>query len=295
MLYSSAITCFLEVAKEQNISRAARALYISPQAVSKQVQRLERELNTTLFNRSTSPLSLTPAGRLYYSCFSEMLQKLEEVQNAVKALPPAEEIIKVGCIKGLGIENDLSRVMSVDDSFMPTVRILWERDEPYSLTQRLLEKDFDIIFSYSRDLESANIEAVPFMKSKFCLVAGKTMPGIENMKDISDFNECPFMTWMLTGTTEAHSRKGFLRLLEDCGLSPKNVFVLPNMESLQTGIAMGNGVTLASDHDRICHSELVKVFPLDVDCSLSAAWRKDEQSYVVRELSRNIRQKLTEK
>ncbi len=294
MLYSSAITCFLEVAKEQNISRAARALYISPQAVSKQVQRLERELNTALFHRMANQISLTPAGRLYYACFSEMLQKLEEVQNAVKALPPAGEIVKVGCIKGLGIETKLSRVMSADSALPPTVRILWERDEPYSLTQRLLERDFDIIFSYAKDLEAANIEAVPFMKSKFCLVAGKTMPGIDKITDISDFNEYPFMAWMLSGTTEANSRKSFQRLLETCGLSPKQIFILPNMESLHTGIEMGSGVTLTSDCDKLCRSDLVKVFPLDVDCSLSAAWRRDETRDVVRGLSQNVKRILTE-
>lgn len=73
MIYSAAIPCFLESAREQNISRAAKKLYISPQAVSKHILRLEQELDCQLFLRMNNQLTLTPEGRLYYACFTDMI------------------------------------------------------------------------------------------------------------------------------------------------------------------------------------------------------------------------------
>ena len=51
---------FTLVAEELNISSVARLLYISQQALSKHIQRLEEELGVTLFNRGKA-LSLTIA------------------------------------------------------------------------------------------------------------------------------------------------------------------------------------------------------------------------------------------
>lgn len=292
MIYSAAIPCFLESAREQNISRAAKKLYISPQAVSKHILRLEQELDCPLFLRMNNQLTLTPEGRLYYACFTDMLKKLEETKKAIEAMPKADTVIRIGCIKGLSIEKQISELMAAASTLPPSIHLLWERDEPYSLCRRMLENDFDIVFSYNKDLEQPNIESVPFLTSEFCLIAGKNLAGLEDVKNIKDFNRFPFMTWTLDGTTESHSRKGFQRLCEACDFAPASIFVLPNMESLYTGVEMGNGVTLASRHDRLCYSELVKVFPLGIDCDLSAAWRKDETRYDVRVLIEGIKNSL---
>jgi DNA-binding transcriptional LysR family regulator len=53
---------FLVTAREKNITHAAAQLYISQQALSGHISKLEKELNVTLFNR-TPALSLTYAGR----------------------------------------------------------------------------------------------------------------------------------------------------------------------------------------------------------------------------------------
>ena len=48
---------FVLVADEKSITRASEKLYISQPAVSKQIKKLENELNTTLFNRKNMELT----------------------------------------------------------------------------------------------------------------------------------------------------------------------------------------------------------------------------------------------
>lgn len=65
------------VAQKGNISQAARELYISQPAISKSIRRLEKNLNTTLFKRSSRGVSLTAEGELLYKYTEEAFLALQ--------------------------------------------------------------------------------------------------------------------------------------------------------------------------------------------------------------------------
>lgn len=72
---------FYMVAKCKNISGAARELYISQPAISKAISKLEQNLNTTLFLRSSRGVRLTEAGEILY----------HQVESAFAAISQGEE------------------------------------------------------------------------------------------------------------------------------------------------------------------------------------------------------------
>lgn len=55
---------FLTVAQEENMTRAAEALYITQPTLSRQIAELEEELGTPLFVRGHRSVTLTDAGVL---------------------------------------------------------------------------------------------------------------------------------------------------------------------------------------------------------------------------------------
>lgn len=64
---------------------AARSLSISPSAVSKSVQRLERQLGLSLFTRTTRSLVLTPEGRALHERAQALLRAAEEIEQMAMA------------------------------------------------------------------------------------------------------------------------------------------------------------------------------------------------------------------
>lgn len=64
---------------------AARSLAISPSAVSKSIQRLERQLGVSLFTRTTRSLALTNEGRDLHERTLRLLRDAEEIGQAAKA------------------------------------------------------------------------------------------------------------------------------------------------------------------------------------------------------------------
>ena len=63
-------------------SAAARALSVTPSAVSKSVQRLERRLGVPLFTRTTRALVLTPQGRDLHERAVRLLRDADEIEQA---------------------------------------------------------------------------------------------------------------------------------------------------------------------------------------------------------------------
>ncbi|WP_232476335.1 LysR family transcriptional regulator [Flavisphingomonas formosensis] len=69
---------------------AARSLGVSPSAVSKSVQRLEKQLGLSLFTRTTRSLTLTTEGRELHERALRLLrdaEEIEQVATAVRAEP----------------------------------------------------------------------------------------------------------------------------------------------------------------------------------------------------------------
>lgn len=64
---------------------AARSLGISPSAVSKSVQRLERQLGLSLFTRTTRSLTLTAEGRELHERALRLLRDAEEIEQIATA------------------------------------------------------------------------------------------------------------------------------------------------------------------------------------------------------------------
>ncbi len=64
---------------------AARSLSISPSAVSKSIQRLEKQLGVSLFARTTRSLNLTAEGRDLHERALRLLHDAEEIEQAAKA------------------------------------------------------------------------------------------------------------------------------------------------------------------------------------------------------------------
>ena len=67
-----------EVYKEKSFSNAAKNLFISQPALSASVKKVERQLGITIFDRSTSPIVLTDAGKVYIDSIEKIMHIEDE-------------------------------------------------------------------------------------------------------------------------------------------------------------------------------------------------------------------------
>ena len=74
---------FVRVAETGSFSEASRQLGLAVSSVTRQVNSLEKMLNTQLTNRSTRRIALTPQGRQYYEKIVRILQDVEAANLSV--------------------------------------------------------------------------------------------------------------------------------------------------------------------------------------------------------------------
>lgn len=66
------VECFVEVARKKSFSKAADALFLSQPAITSNIQKLEKELGTILFDRNKN-ITLTKGGQEFFPYAIEML------------------------------------------------------------------------------------------------------------------------------------------------------------------------------------------------------------------------------
>lgn len=72
---------FLAVAREQSISKAAEALFVTQPNLSRQMQNLEKELGQQLFVRGARKITLTEAGQLLRTRAEEIMELYVKTEN----------------------------------------------------------------------------------------------------------------------------------------------------------------------------------------------------------------------
>jgi len=110
-MHSDELDCFYQVALCGGIRKASERLDLAPSVVSRQVGRLESELQIKLFDRNSRNMTLTPAGQVYLNYVESLRQNrklvLEEL-DALKGLRTGH--VKLRTIEGYAAELAASTI-----------------------------------------------------------------------------------------------------------------------------------------------------------------------------------------
>ena len=104
MINTELYKVFYYAAMHQNISKAAKALYISQPAVSKSIKKLESLTGCTLFQRNPKGVSLTSEGEIVFEYVKKAFDQLEKSEKVIEKINNFQE----GSVK-VGISNTLCK------------------------------------------------------------------------------------------------------------------------------------------------------------------------------------------
>ncbi|MBB4858823.1 DNA-binding transcriptional LysR family regulator [Novosphingobium chloroacetimidivorans] len=129
------LTAFVAVADQRGFAAAARALAVSPPAVTRAVAALERHLGVTLFHRSTRAVSLTDEGAAFLDRARRVLHDLREAEQVVmggRSVPRGQLYVTAPVVFG--------RL-----HVLPTIGALLARHEGLSARMMLLDRNVRIV------------------------------------------------------------------------------------------------------------------------------------------------------
>lgn len=99
------IEYILQIAEENNITKAAEKLFITQSALNQQLLKLERELGTPLFQRTKNKWCLTDAGRIYVEGARKMIQIKKDTYNQLYDVSRLRKgLLNIGLCPGRGLD-----------------------------------------------------------------------------------------------------------------------------------------------------------------------------------------------
>jgi DNA-binding transcriptional LysR family regulator len=107
---SGEMEVFARAVELGGFSPAARALKMTPSAVSKLVSRMEARLGARLINRSTRKLTLTAEGELFHERALRVLADLDEAESAVAASQAPRGRVRINSSVPFGLHHLLPLV-----------------------------------------------------------------------------------------------------------------------------------------------------------------------------------------
>lgn len=165
------------IAEENSISKAARKLYVAQPSLSQAVQKLEEQLGTPLFNRTTAGLNLTYAGERYYHMASQILKMYENFEIEISDI----NNLKTGRVH-LGITNHLGiltlpQAMRRFKDICPFVEVLVTEDNSVGLEKRLATGELDFVIMHApAQIQYSKIRYNTIRRDPFVLVASQDHP-----------------------------------------------------------------------------------------------------------------------
>ena len=164
---------FYEVAKAENVSKAARILIISQPAVSKSIKKLEESLGVKLFDRTSVRLNLTKEGKLLYDYLTTAFNQINDAELKLKTF---SEInfghLRIGATETL-CKHLLMSYINIYTREHPNIRLSIDTMHAAKAYERLDEKKIDLSLLHKRDNASKDIVFIPLLDIHYCFVASK--------------------------------------------------------------------------------------------------------------------------
>ena len=239
MISLEQIRYFLEVVRCGSLNRASEQLYISQPSLSKQVQRLEKELGCTLFHRNYDGVEPTPQGMLLYERMSGVLDEFERTIDHVRNFEEVHQL-RIGGLGNL-VTYFLPRYMESLNANGQNKVIVDTRLSNRELVEGVENGKFDIVLLSNAEPQQ-NIAVIPLMTEPLYVVFPVTNP-LFQQKDISFMDIVTHERLVLYKdpcTIRASIRKQCNRMK----VTPNIVMELDLTESLLGYVSRGDGITL---------------------------------------------------
>jgi DNA-binding transcriptional LysR family regulator len=233
----------LAVAEERSFSKAAARLHLAQPSLSQQIAKLEKNLGVSLFHRLPQHVELTDAGMRFVQVAQNLLDQAEGLEREMRSFAKGESgRLIVGSLPITGAYV-LPQVIPAFTQQFPGVELQLVEETSSNLEQLLVRGKIDISL-LTMPIEDPSIEAVPSIREEIYLAVPPNHPVAgQSEVDLSALANQPFIL--------LKEGQGFrqisLMLCEQAGFRPRIVFESSNIQTVQSLVAAGMGISFAPE------------------------------------------------
>lgn len=159
---------FLEVARQENMTKAAEILRISQPSLTVAIKDMEAELGVALFQRSRQRIHLTDEGNYFYGALQPVLNDLDRITEHVKRMGSEHRLVRMGIppMMGTFLFPELFQQLRAEH---PDIHLQISECGALQIQKLLREEALDIGMSIGESLAAEDIAFQPYMSCHICL------------------------------------------------------------------------------------------------------------------------------
>jgi DNA-binding transcriptional LysR family regulator len=249
---------FHAVAEAGNFTKATYALNLSQSAISRQIQSLERDLKTHLFERHARGLSLTENGEYLFKTAHEVISKLKDVETTLvdkKDKPTGK--LAVTTVVSFGTTWLTPRIQEFMKLY-PEVEIeLIFDDKELDLSTR--QADIGIWMRRPKQLNYIQKKLIDINYHIYGSV--KYLEEYGHPKNISDLNKHKFISYGRGAPSPAFNPDWALKLGVKDNKKRKPIMKVNSIYGLLLAVQSGVGLASLPDYITVNVPNIIKVLP----------------------------------
>lgn len=141
----------------------------------------------------------------------------------------------------------------------------------------MLDRQLDMAVMFDRFYESLlvnknHFKKLELFKAKKIIMVSANNPNIKPDSTYKDFIHEPLLLDMLGNESAKESNKRAEKIIEQCGLKPQKVIILPNRDSAYMEAELGRGIVISSEINLLAKTRTLKMFPIDGYETIICLW-----------------------
>jgi DNA-binding transcriptional LysR family regulator len=252
---------FRDIAQTRSISKGAELNDLSQSAASQHIQELERQLEVALVDRSTRPLNLTEAGRLYLDFCKDVLRKKQAFDLEIERWKGrVEGSVRVASIYSVGL-SEMARLEHEFSKRFPGAELHVDYLRPERVYEAVLAEQADLgLVSYPEP--GRQIRVIDW-RSEEMVVAVAPSHALAALERIAPrhLEDQAFIGFDADLPISREVRK----YLKDAGVDVEEVMHFDNIQMMKEAVAHGSGFSIlpARILQQDVESGRIRVIPLE--------------------------------
>ena len=288
------IKYFVTVAECLSFTEAAKCLFITQPALSRQINAMEEELGTRLFIREKKRLKLTPGGSVLYNRLPKVLSDYAEAVEDANSGYEGE--LSIGFLDIYDISELFDDVIREFREAYEQIAMSLERFALGELPARLAAGDLDLILTYGFSLyDKPDLVTVNVQKFDSCIMLNRNHPlAPQETVALAELKDERFI--QLGPKASEEGFRYITNLCARCGIHP-DFLLVEKMEDVMLWVQTGNGVAITSDRTIEGQNPHVVLRNIDMpeakNHNITMAWRKNNYNPAIAIFMEMLEKKLT--
>ncbi len=266
---------FVAVAEEGNISRAAKRIFLTQPALSRQIKALEEEIGQCLLERQAHSIRLTPVGEALLGEARELLQHAEQVLERVRGAG-REQRLRVGYAPSLAA-GILSAAVENFTQTHPNARVELFDLSTAEMLAGLESEKLDVVLTVAQEHSMRSLQWTTLVRAPWRLAVNQNhLLAHRTRVTPEEVARKPLLAYCRRDYPEYW--EGVTNWLREHAQRPRIVGEYDGVDSLMAAVESGLGVAVVTNHAARLVPERVRLLtlsPAPKPLCIAAAFRRD--------------------